>query len=250
MKIQEIDPDSLSLIIDYMYTGEILITENNVQSLLATSNLLDMTSLKLSCGQFIESQLDVTNCLGIKEFADMHSCHVLLKYAEAFIEQYFNEIVQKDEFLSLNFEQLRSLVSKDTLAVSSEKIVYDSIRKWIGHDQENRNKYLGNLMKCVRFGLFSHDDLTQISQDSYIKNNILCMELITEALQYNMIKFSIDEVENSNIDPSRIRPRIPLGLPKVKITKNIPIFNNFYLGHVSFWWPSSKSNFQSRCLRF
>ncbi|RMZ97170.1 ring canal kelch [Brachionus plicatilis] len=56
----------------------ISITENNVQSLLVTSNLLDMASLKLSCGQFIESQLDVTTCLGIREFGDTHSCYVLL----------------------------------------------------------------------------------------------------------------------------------------------------------------------------
>ncbi len=40
-----------------MYTGEILITENNVQFLLATANLLDITNVKFSCGQFIESQL-------------------------------------------------------------------------------------------------------------------------------------------------------------------------------------------------
>lgn len=72
-----------------MYTGELLITEINVQSLLVTSNLLNMTNVKDSCGQFIQSQLDITNCLGIREFADIHSCKVLQKHAEAFIEQYF-----------------------------------------------------------------------------------------------------------------------------------------------------------------
>lgn len=215
MEIKEIDPNALSLIIDYMYSGEIFITENNVQTLLVTSNLLDMTSLKLSCGQFIESQLDISNCLGIKEFADLHSCQVLLKYAEAFIEQYFNEIIKKEEFLSLDFDKLQSLVSKDSLAVNSEKVVYDGIRKWIDHDQEKRIKYLANLMKHVRFGLLSHDDLSHISEDSVIKNNVICMELIAEAYQYKMVKFSIDYINKSDIDPIRIKPRIPLGLPKV-----------------------------------
>lgn len=242
------DSNALSLIIDYMYSGEIFITENNVQSLLVTSNLLDMTNLKLSCGQFIESQLDISNCLGIKEFADTHSCQVLLKYAEAFIEQYFSEIIQKEEFLSLNFDTIQSLISKDSLAVSSEKVVYNAIKRWIDHNQENRIKYLANLMKHVRFGLLSHDDLRHISEDSMIQNNIICMELLAEAYQYKMVKFSIDDINKSDIDPIRIKPRIPLGLPKVlnffiKI-KSI-IINQ---GNVFIRWTSSQSNFKSRYL--
>lgn len=69
--------------------GELTITEANVQSLLVTANLLNMVNVKDSCGQFIQSQLDVTNCLGIREFSDIHSCIVLQKHADAFIEQYF-----------------------------------------------------------------------------------------------------------------------------------------------------------------
>lgn len=72
-----------------MYTGELPITESNVQMVLITANLLGMTNIKDSCAQFIQSQLDVNNCLGIREFADIHSCNVLVKHSEAFIDQYF-----------------------------------------------------------------------------------------------------------------------------------------------------------------
>jgi kelch-like protein 2/3 len=72
-----------------MYTGELIITENNVQILLATANLINLVCVRDACAQFIQSQLDISNCLGIREFADYHSCSVLLKFAESFIEQYF-----------------------------------------------------------------------------------------------------------------------------------------------------------------
>lgn len=72
-----------------MYTGEIVITELNVQLLLSTANLLQLNVVKEACSQFIQSQLDLSNCLGIREFAESHFCPVLQKHAEAFIEQYF-----------------------------------------------------------------------------------------------------------------------------------------------------------------
>ena len=70
-----------------MYTGEIAITEQNVQNLLTTSNLLQVNSVKEACSQFIQSQLDLSNCLGILEFAEGHFCPVLYKHAGAFVEQ-------------------------------------------------------------------------------------------------------------------------------------------------------------------
>jgi kelch-like protein 2/3 len=201
-----------------MYTGELLITEVNVQSLLITSNLLCITNVKDSCGQFIQSQIDVTNCMGICEFAEYHSCKVLQKHANAFIEQYFSEIVHKEEFLNTNVDQLTRLISKDHLAVNSEKIVYDCVLKWVNHDLEKRVGCLARLMDNVRFCLLKHEELVQISEDPLIKTNLLCMEFIVEAFQYKMIKSSSDELvkfEAECSNKARLRPRVPLCLPKV-----------------------------------
>jgi kelch-like protein 2/3 len=213
-----VDATSLTLVIEYMYTGELLITECNVQSLLITANLLGMGNVKDSCGQFIQSQIDVTNCLGIYEFADYHCAKVLEKHADAFIEQYFSDIVQKEEFLSLNVDQIIKLISKDHLAVHSEKIVFDCVLKWINHDYEKRHSFLAKLMENVRFCLLKHDDLVQISEDPLVKANILCMEFIVEALQFKMIKSNSAELlkfEANFSKKSRLKPRVPLGLPKV-----------------------------------
>ncbi len=218
MEIKGVESSSLKLIIDYMYTGELLITETNVQSLLIASNLLCITNVKDSCGQFIQSQIDVTNCLGICEFAEYHSCKILQKHADAFIEQYFSEIVHKEEFLNLNVDQLVKLISKDHLAVHSEKVVYDCVIKWVNHDLEKRSGFLAKLMDNVRFCLLKHDELVQISEDALIKANLLCMEFIAEAFQYKMVKSNPVELvkfEAECLNKSRLRPRIPLGLPKV-----------------------------------
>lgn len=101
------DSVSVRLLTDFMYTGEIVITEQNAQILLITSNLLQINSVKEACSQFIESQMDLSNCLGIREFAEGHFCPVLLNHAEAFIEQnyWYNK-------LEVFFEHILFLINK------------------------------------------------------------------------------------------------------------------------------------------
>ena len=89
IEIKEIHSQSLRLLIDYMYTGEIIINEQNFENLLSTANLLQVFSVKEACSQFIQSHLDLENCIGIREFAETHNCPVLQRHAEAFIEQYY-----------------------------------------------------------------------------------------------------------------------------------------------------------------
>jgi kelch-like protein 2/3 len=87
--MEEFSSHSLSILIDYMYTGIIEITEDNVQSLLDASNRLQLINVKDSCCEFLAAQLDITNCIGIRRLADMLSCTSLTKQADLYIEQFF-----------------------------------------------------------------------------------------------------------------------------------------------------------------
>ncbi len=60
--------------VDYIYSAEVDVTENNVQMLLTAANLLQLDDVRDGCCDFLQSQLHPTNCLGIKTFADIHGC--------------------------------------------------------------------------------------------------------------------------------------------------------------------------------
>lgn len=47
VELKDIDVDSSKELIDYMYTGELPITESNVQMLLITANLFGMINIKV-----------------------------------------------------------------------------------------------------------------------------------------------------------------------------------------------------------
>ena len=82
-----------------------------------------MTEVRVACSNFLKQQLDPSNCLGIRLFADVHGCMDLLAAAHAYTEQHFSEIVHGEEFLNLPAMQICELISSDQLTVASEEKV-------------------------------------------------------------------------------------------------------------------------------
>lgn len=88
--IQGVDYHALQLLVEYVYSSVVIVTEENVQVLLTAANLLQLTDVRDACCDYLQSQLDPSNCLGIREFADIHGCLDLFNYADSYIEQHFS----------------------------------------------------------------------------------------------------------------------------------------------------------------
>ena len=85
--IKDIDPKSMNIILDFVYTGgkEIKIEEDNVQSLLQASNLLQFSEIKMHCVDFLVKHLETSNCLQFLGLADLYNCQDLIKTVEKFL---------------------------------------------------------------------------------------------------------------------------------------------------------------------
>jgi len=57
--------------------------------LLPAANILQLDFVSAACAEFLHKQLDASNCLGIRAFADLHYCTDLLSSSEAFIKKQF-----------------------------------------------------------------------------------------------------------------------------------------------------------------
>ena len=119
--LKDIDPQSFGLIINFLYTSSIVVSQANVQTLLHLSTILQISLIQTKCCEFLEQQLDPTNCLGIYAFAELHGCLHLKKSARTFCERHFSKVVKEEEFLSLPFERVQWFLQKNELCVKSEK---------------------------------------------------------------------------------------------------------------------------------
>lgn len=210
--LQGVDYHALQLLVDYVYTSIVDVTENNVQVLLTAANLLQLTDVREACCDYLQTQLDPSNSLGIRDFADMHGCIDLLNYADTYIEQHFSEVVQFEEFLNLTHEQVANLIQSDRLSVPSEEKVFECVVAWIQYDPTVRHQFLAILMEHVRLPLLSQDYLVQrVENEPLLKVDLQCKDFLIEALKYHLLK---GEAKLS-IKTQRTIPRQPVGLPKV-----------------------------------
>ncbi|XP_016658157.1 kelch-like protein 3 isoform X2 [Acyrthosiphon pisum] len=95
--------------------------------LLPAAKVLQLDYVNGACIEFLQKQLDPSNCFRIKEVANLHDYTELLSSSEAFIKQHFLEVVKGKDFLSLSSDDLVKLISCNDLAVSFEekvKIMY------------------------------------------------------------------------------------------------------------------------------
>ncbi|XP_067899703.1 kelch-like protein 3 isoform X3 [Heterodontus francisci] len=214
VEIKDIDGHTLSKLIDYIYTAEVEVTEDNVQVLLPAASLLQLMDVRTACCDFLQSQLHPTNCLGIRAFADVHTCTELLNEANAYAEQHFPDVMLGEEFLSLNLDQVCSLISSDKLTVASEEKVFEAVISWIKYDKEARLDHMAKLMENVRLPLLPRDYLVQtVEEEALIKNNNTCKDFLIEAMKYHLLPLD----QRAAIKTARTRPRTPISLPKVMI---------------------------------
>lgn len=157
IELRDIEPQAMCALINYAYTGEVLVTIDNVQDLLPAAGILQLRELKEACCAFLSDHMDTSNCLGIKQFADLHSCPELLKKANRFIVRKFMDITSHEEFLQLPQLVLKEILENNHLHVESEMQVYQAFVAWVNHDLEARAPTAYNLFESIRVPLISKE---------------------------------------------------------------------------------------------
>lgn len=166
---------ALEAFINYAYSGRIILTNDNVQSIMVGASFLGLLQVKNACADFLKSRFHPHNVLGIRNFADMLSCTPLLDQSNKYIHRYFEDVSQSEEFLGLAFDDLRDLVGNDDLNISSEKEVFEAVIRWLKHDAEARKDRLPELLALVRLPLLSPEYLVDcVAKEELVRSSHQC----------------------------------------------------------------------------
>lgn len=204
--IRDIDESAMEILIDFCYTSHIVVEESNVQTLLPAACLLQLQEIQEVCCEFLKRQLDPSNCLGIRAFADTHACRDLLRIADKFTQHNFQDVVEHEEFLLLPLNQLIDICSSDELNVRSEEQVYGAAMAWVKYNIAERRQHLPVVLQHVRMPLLSPKFLVgTVGADLLIKSDETCRDLVDEAKNYLLLP-----QERPHMQGPRTRPRKPI----------------------------------------
>lgn len=101
-----IEPEAVEMIIEFCYSGNIELTDDNVESILAGAKELQIESLISLCGVVLEGMLNINNCIRFLEIADKHEFDGLKKNALAMILDVLPQINELPEFFGMDGVQI------------------------------------------------------------------------------------------------------------------------------------------------
>nr|WEX30412.1 Kelch-like protein 12-A-3 [Carassius gibelio] len=163
--IQGLTASTMEILLDFVYTETVLVTVENVQELLPAACLLQLKGVKRACCDFLNSQLDPSNCLGIRDFAETHNCLDLMQAAELFSQKHFAEVVQQEEFMLLSQSEVEKLIKCDEI---------------------QREPYLADLLEYVRMPLLTPLYITDVIDiEPLIRCSLPCRDLVDKAKKFH-----------------------------------------------------------------
>uniref|UniRef100_A0A3B5B050 Kelch like family member 30 n=1 Tax=Stegastes partitus TaxID=144197 RepID=A0A3B5B050_9TELE len=179
VELHDVDPDILSCLLDFAYTGKLTINQSNVEGLICTSSQLQFQTVRTVCSRYLQHQIDATNCLGILEFGELHGCPEVVAKAWAFLLENFEAVQQGEEFLFLGKDRLVACLSDEGLQIRSECTRVEAILKWVRHHKESRLCHLAELLTLSRLFLLSLDYLADtLLKDSLLQASPSCREAV------------------------------------------------------------------------
>ncbi|KAI1895906.1 hypothetical protein AGOR_G00111580 [Albula goreensis] len=138
--MSNISADVLELLLEFVYTGSLIIDSANAKTLLEAANKFQFNTFCKVCVSFLEKQLTAANCLGVLGMAEAMQCTELHSMAKAFALQNFPDVAGQDEILRISKDDFISYLSNDSLNTKAEELVYETVIKWIKIDPANRGQ--------------------------------------------------------------------------------------------------------------
>ncbi len=190
----------LSTVVDCLYSLKLNITQENFASVTEAANLLQFTSIVRLCEKFLQSHLDIQNCIQILELCGTYG----MKSTKDIVDLFFleNLIVvseQNPDFVEMSKDHLVSYIADTELSTTNETEVYRAVMKWI-KSIPFRDEHVVELMQHIRVHLISLDVITgELEKEPLLIGNEECAKQLKEGIDYH--KFSHKQPVFNSLPP-------------------------------------------------
>ena len=169
-------------VLEYVYTGDVDVNEENAYDLMALGDYLLIPSLKHRSSNFIEETLSVSNCIMAYYSSVKYQCVELQERARKFVLANFMAVTESEDFLNLNVKQVEEWIASDELVVKGEEQVFMAILRWTEKNAQRKQSFF-ELFRHVRCVYVSRNYLvTVILKHELVKSKKQCLDLVLDAM--------------------------------------------------------------------
>nr|XP_009858623.1 kelch-like protein 9 [Ciona intestinalis] len=187
IELHGVSSTGLEQVLRFIYSGEIVLSLENIHDILAAASHLQVTAIMDFCNEFLISEVTLENCVDIGHIANAYNLEAVDHHVNVYMLQNFNLV---SDFNKVPFDRLTFLLSSNTLKGCSELQLFNAAKRWIEGDVDNRMKHAAALMENIRFPLVNPTDLiTHIQTVDFMRTDNACMRLLLEASNYQMVPY-------------------------------------------------------------
>ena len=236
IKLEEATASVMEDVLQYIYTGNVTVTEESCHKLIATAEYLLLPGLKTLASVFLKGKLTVENCVFNYYYADKYHCEDLKRACRTEIHSNFTAVMETEDFLNLDIKQVLEWVSSDDVTVSSEEEVFEGIVKWVSYNRSDRESFFLDLLRHIRLRSIPHD---------FLLKKLVKEELITR--NYDCLNYLLGSMESIFIATDESLSKAPRNCLKVQV-EGIFLCGGrkalCYLPQVNMWYQMANMTFE------
>ena len=167
--LNQVTSSAIKRLLEFAYTSKLDISTNVVLEIFEAADMLQFTSARKFCEEFLLQQIQESNCLAFMVYADAFSSEQLYAKAKLCAAQSFKQQCKSSAYLELPLSHVTELLSEDCLELEYEEHVYEAMKSWLLHDTRARKQFIAEIFKCVRLNYVSRWFLIEkISKDTLL----------------------------------------------------------------------------------
>ena len=188
VKIEGAQGKSVKAIINFFYSESIEINSENVMSLLAASDYLQVNEIRQFCFDYLRSTLSPKNSLEVLNAVSLYNNEDFMRQICAFISTNFDEVFQTIDFKFLSKEELSNFLFKLDKKHISESSLYKALMIWIEHNPKLRQHQFATLFQqIVDPEKLSIDFIEEVLlEEPLITSNAKCHQLVLTAFSKSL----------------------------------------------------------------
>ena len=180
-------PDSqlFELLVDYLYSGQILLDDSNVDDVLRLADHFMINKLKAHCEEYYKQFMSLENCLRIKELVESYCLTGLKDAVNQFIADHITDVLSQTALLQLSFDKFGLFIADPATGCDSisHHTLLTAISSWVKFDLTERSSDFPQLLDVVNWSDADPSEIIKhMESESLYQESKVCLFYMLRAL--------------------------------------------------------------------
>jgi len=192
--LNDVSADGFDKVLEFMYTGQTELSDQNVEQILRAADLMKLTELTTFCVDYLTDRVSADTCPRYWNLAEQMKLTTLASACKRLCVKEFGYSHSCSVLSSLSAETKEKLLEDDELVVESEVDVCETLVKWLNSQTQTGNSVQPyQLLTRIRWSAVPVEYVkTRLLANDALKSDPRCFEFLSKVVSYRLtgVQFS------------------------------------------------------------